>query len=57
MKNDPNDENNIIRMNYSFLFRNHYCFSFELLHKDLYEYLKERKFYGFSIEKIKNYTK
>ena len=57
MKNDPDDENNIIRMNYSFLFRNHYCFSFELLHKDLYEYLKETKFYGFSIEKIKNYTK
>ena len=49
MKNDPNDEVNIIRMNHSFMFRNHYCFCFELLHIDLYEHLKETKFYGFSI--------
>ena len=57
MKNDPNDEFNIVRMNHSFIFRNHYCFCFELLHKDLYDHLKETKFDGFSIEKIKNYTK
>lgn len=44
MKADKNDDNNIVRMIDEFYFRDHHCFVFELLHTDLYEYLKENDF-------------
>lgn len=36
-----------------FYFRDHHCFVFELLHKDLFEHLKENDFIGFPTSKIK----
>ena len=39
------------------MFRNHQCFFFELLHCDLFEFLKENDFSGFQEETILEYTK
>ena len=50
-----NDSNNVKFYNY-FRFRNHICLVFELLGKNLYEYLKSNNFIGLDILQIKNYT-
>ena len=47
MDEDPNDENNIVRMISHIHFRQHQCFVFELLNTDLFEHLKETDFEGF----------
>lgn len=57
MDEDKNDEVNIVRMYEHTIFRNHQCFFFELLHCDLFEFLKENEFSGFQEETIKEYTK
>ena len=51
-----NDSNNVKFYNY-FLFRNHICLVFELLGKNLYEFLQMNNFSGLDINLIKNYTK
>jgi serine/threonine protein kinase len=56
MTNDPNDKHNIVRMVHEFVFRDHHCFVFELLHTDLFEHLKENGFIGFPIKKIRDYA-
>ena len=50
-----NDSNNVKFYNY-FRFRNHICLVFELLGKNLYEYLQLNNFIGLDINLIKNYT-
>ena len=50
-----NDSNNVKFYNY-FRFRNHICLVFELLGKNLYEYLQLNNFVGLDIYLIKNYT-
>ena len=50
-----NDSNNVKFYNY-FIFRNHICLVFELLGKNLYEYLKFNNFIGLDISQIKIYT-
>jgi hypothetical protein len=56
MEKDPLDKNNIVRMIDEFMFRQHHCFVFELLHSDLFEHLKENGFTGFPTGKIKDYA-
>jgi hypothetical protein len=56
MEEDPSDQHNIVRMFNHTNFRQHQCFFFELLHSDLFEYLKENDFGGFAEEKIKKFT-
>ena len=56
MKNDPHDKNNVVRMINDFIFRDHHCFVFELLHIDLFEYLKDNGFIGFPTSKIRDYA-
>ena len=56
MENDPSDENNIVRLIDEFYFRDHHCFVFELLHTDLFEYLKDNGFIGFETGKIREYA-
>ncbi len=51
-----NDSNNVKFYNY-FRFRNHICLVFELLGKNLYEYLQLNNFMGFDLNLIKNYTR
>ena len=50
-----NDSNNVKFYNY-FRFRNHICLVFELLGKNLFEYLQLNNFVGFDINLIKSYT-
>ena len=50
-----NDSNNVKFYNY-FKFRNHICLVFELLGKNLYEFLQLNNFIGLDIPLIKNYT-
>ena len=50
-----NDSNNVKFYNY-FKFRNHICLVFELLGKNLYEFLQLNNFIGLDITLIKNYT-
>jgi dual specificity tyrosine-phosphorylation-regulated kinase 2/3/4 len=56
MKNDPNDDHNVVRMLDEFMFREHHCFVFELLHTDLFEHLKEKGFMGFPTGQIREYA-
>jgi dual specificity tyrosine-phosphorylation-regulated kinase 2/3/4 len=56
MEKDPYDSHNIVRMMDEFTFREHHCFVFELLYSDLFEYLKENDFTGFSTDKIRGYA-
>ena len=56
MDKDPYDSHNVIRMIDEFMFRDHHCFVFELLHTDLFEHLKEKGFTGFSTGEIRSYS-
>lgn len=49
---DPWGKSNIIHMKHAFFFRGHPCLVFELLHQNLYEFLREFNFAGISMELI-----
>jgi dual specificity tyrosine-phosphorylation-regulated kinase 2/3/4 len=53
---DPNDENNIIRLKDSFIFRKHICITFELLSINLYEFIKSNDFQGVSLGLIRRFA-
>ena len=53
---DINNESNNVKFYNYFLFRNHICLVFELLGKNLYEYLQLNNFIGIDITLIKYYT-
>lgn len=55
MKKDPDDMYNIVRLIDEFYFRDHHCFVFELLKKDMFEFLKDNGFIGFETGKIREY--
>jgi len=55
MEKDPKDNHNIVRLIDEFYFRDHHCFVFELLKKDMFEYLKDNGFIGFETGKIREY--
>ena len=55
-ENDPNDENNIIRLKDSFIFRKHICITFELLSINLYEFIKSNDFQGVSLGLIRRFA-
>ncbi len=48
-QNDPNDENNIVRIKDYIIFWNHLCITFELLSLNLYEFIKNSNFQGVSL--------
>lgn len=39
-----------------FVFRNHMCIIFELLHINLYELIKKNKFQGFSLQLVRKFA-
>ena len=43
-QNDPHDRKNVVKMKEHFTFRNHLCICFEMLHINLYEFLKLNNF-------------
>lgn len=53
---DPKLKSNIVRMKGSFVFRSHSCITFEILHKNLYEFLKDHQFSGFSLDLIRRFA-
>ena len=54
--NDINNESNNVKFYNYFRFRNHICLVFELLGKNLYEYLQLNNFVGIDLSLIKCYT-
>eukprot|EP00002_Diphylleia_rotans_P004608 TRINITY_DN1345_c0_g1_i3.p1 TRINITY_DN1345_c0_g1~~TRINITY_DN1345_c0_g1_i3.p1 ORF type:complete len:449 (-),score=68.69 TRINITY_DN1345_c0_g1_i3:383-1729(-) len=53
---DPEETTNTIRMHEYFYFRNHLCITFELLSLNLYEFIKNNNFQGFSIGLIRRFA-
>ena len=53
---DINNDSNNVKFYNHFNFRGHICLIFELLGKNLYEYLQLNNFLGLDIIQIKNYT-
>jgi len=54
--NDEEDERNIVRIKDSFTFRNHVCIVFECLNMNLYQFIKNNEFQGFSAALTKRFA-
>lgn len=55
-ENDMNDENNIVKLKDSFIFRKHIWITFELLSINLYEFIKSNDFQGVSLGLIRRFA-
>eukprot|EP00049_Salpingoeca_infusionum_P003737 m.70262 g.70262 ORF g.70262 m.70262 type:complete len:570 (-) comp12254_c0_seq1:213-1922(-) len=55
-KHDRRNNHNIIHMNDWFVFRNHLCITFDLMHQDLYSALKKDGFRGFTLFQVKRFA-
>ncbi|EDQ89105.1 uncharacterized protein MONBRDRAFT_32541 [Monosiga brevicollis MX1] len=55
-RNDRRHNHNLIHINDWFLFRNHLCISFDMLHQDLYTALKKDGFRGFTLPQVKKFA-
>lgn len=53
---DPKFRSNIVQLKHGFFFRGHACLVFELLHINLYEFLKLYKFNGLNLDLIRRIT-
>jgi dual specificity tyrosine-phosphorylation-regulated kinase 2/3/4 len=53
LMHDHKNKSNIVRMKHAFVFRGHACLTFELLHINLYEFLKITGFNGMSTDLIR----
>jgi dual specificity tyrosine-phosphorylation-regulated kinase 2/3/4 len=51
-KNDRRNNHNLIHIKEWFVFRNHLCISFDLLHQDMYTALKKDGFKGFALPQV-----
>lgn len=56
MREDPNDEYNIVRMKEYIFWRHHQSFVFELLHKDLFQHISDNNYQGFKEKTIRTFT-
>ncbi|KAL4448796.1 hypothetical protein ABPG74_012885 [Tetrahymena malaccensis] len=54
--NDPQNQTNIVKIKDFVIFRSHVCIVFELLSINLYEFLKNNKFNGVSLELIRRFA-
>ena len=57
MDRDENDDYNVVRLVQKFNYRNHQCLVFEMLSYNLYELLKNTKFFGISLNLIRKFSK
>lgn len=55
-RHDRDHSNNVVHMRDFFIFRNHLCITFEMMHCDLYSALKRDNFRGFKIPQIQEYA-
>jgi len=53
---DPEEKRNVVAIRDSFTFRNHVFISFEMLSINLYQFIKNNDFQGFSIALTKRFT-
>lgn len=56
-KGDPDDKANIVRMKESFMHHAHQCIVFELLSINLYELLRDTRFYGVSLNLVRKFAR
>ncbi|SCV03582.1 LANO_0G05006g1_1 [Lachancea nothofagi CBS 11611] len=56
-KIDPRGEHHFLRMQETFVHKNHLCLVFELLSSNLYELLKQNQFHGLSISLIRTFAR
>ncbi|KAL1925271.1 uncharacterized protein VTP21DRAFT_154 [Calcarisporiella thermophila] len=56
VKWDPDNKHNCVRMIGNFHFRGHLCIAFECLSINLYEFIKNNHFQGFSLGLIRKFT-
>lgn len=56
LKLDPNDDHHFLRLKDTFIHKNHLCLVFELLNRNIYEILKQNRFYGLKISTIRHVT-
>ncbi|KAK9480189.1 hypothetical protein V1514DRAFT_318463 [Lipomyces japonicus] len=54
---DPEDMHHFVRVTHNFYFRGHLCIATELLSLNLYEFVKENEFKGFSSRIVRRFTK
>lgn len=54
--NDKDDKKNIVRIKEHFYFRNHLCIVFEMLSYNLYEFIKNNNFHGFSVSLTRRFA-
>lgn len=56
LKQDRDNNMNLVHMLESFTFRNHVCMTFELLSMNLYELIKKNRFQGFSLQLVRKFA-
>eukprot|EP00041_Stephanoeca_diplocostata_P017126 m.340733 g.340733 ORF g.340733 m.340733 type:complete len:537 (-) comp20601_c0_seq1:345-1955(-) len=55
-RHDRDHKYNVIHMKDYFIFRNHLCLTFEMMHCDLYSALKKDGFRGYSLSRVAGFT-
>lgn len=55
--NDPEDQNNLIKLKFYFFFRSHICLVFPILGRSLYDYMSSPTFEGLSVKQVRDFTK
>jgi dual specificity tyrosine-phosphorylation-regulated kinase 2/3/4 len=56
VREDPENRSNIIHIRSSFYFRNHLCILFDMLHINLYEFIKQNNFKGCTLGLIRKFA-
>eukprot|EP00056_Hartaetosiga_gracilis_P014254 m.240105 g.240105 ORF g.240105 m.240105 type:complete len:466 (+) comp14527_c0_seq1:158-1555(+) len=54
-RSDKKGSHHLIHINEHFVFRNHICITFDLMHQDLYASLKKDGFRGFTLEQVRRF--
>eukprot|EP00040_Diaphanoeca_grandis_P007054 m.39522 g.39522 ORF g.39522 m.39522 type:complete len:518 (+) comp18222_c0_seq2:187-1740(+) len=56
-RHDKDHANNVIHMKDYFIFRNHLCITFEMMHTDMYTALKKDGFRGYGLDDVADFAK
>jgi dual specificity tyrosine-phosphorylation-regulated kinase 1 len=57
LEKDPDDDQNIVHLQDTFVYRNHQCLVFEMLSYNLYDLLKNTRFKGVSLALVRKFAK
>ena len=53
---DQEQNSNVVQMHEFFVFRSHFCITFELLNMNLYQFIRSNNYNGLSMKLIRNFT-